>query len=178
MQLFDLPISKAAKKLGIGVTVLKKICRSSFKVARWPCRKRQSIHKLMAMVRSHGVSSNQRAEAGDVCRQLQGFLDELLEDPNKDLDERIIKLRQVRAARAVSSVYYTTGKGADGLLGVIRPVPKYQMRCLNSTQQSIQAAQIRQWYGHSAAWGGCMAHHLLLPIKRSWSTADASARGR
>jgi hypothetical protein len=34
LQVYDLPISKAAVRLGVGVTVLKRICRD-LRISRW-----------------------------------------------------------------------------------------------------------------------------------------------
>ena len=44
--MFHLPIDEAAKQLEIGVTVLKKYCRT-FHLSRWPFRKLSSLKKLM-----------------------------------------------------------------------------------------------------------------------------------
>ena len=46
---FHLPISDAASKLGMGVTVLKKQCRR-INIPRWPYRKLASIEKLIESV--------------------------------------------------------------------------------------------------------------------------------
>ncbi|WIA15380.1 hypothetical protein OEZ85_002042 [Tetradesmus obliquus] len=92
-KVYDLPISKAASSLGVGVTVLKRICRDMH-ISRWPYRKRQSLHKLMATVQAYGCSSGQPQAAQSVCQQLQAFLDELLEDPDREMEARIKKLRQ------------------------------------------------------------------------------------
>lgn len=47
---FHLPISKAAKELGMGVTVMKKWCRK-FDITRWPYRKLHSMTKLIHSVK-------------------------------------------------------------------------------------------------------------------------------
>ena len=46
---FHLPISDAASRLGMGVTVLKKQCRK-IGIPRWPYRKLASIEKLIESV--------------------------------------------------------------------------------------------------------------------------------
>ncbi len=43
---YECPISKAAARLNIGVTVLKKYCRW-YSIERWPYRKIHSVDKLM-----------------------------------------------------------------------------------------------------------------------------------
>jgi hypothetical protein len=50
--LYDLPITDAARELGIGVTVLKKICRKH-EIVRWPYRKRKSLSKLIECVKDY-----------------------------------------------------------------------------------------------------------------------------
>lgn len=44
-QVFHLPISQAAEKLGMGATAVKKICRRHG-IARWPFRKLDSLVKI------------------------------------------------------------------------------------------------------------------------------------
>lgn len=46
---FRMPISNAARELNVGVTVLKKTCRS-LGVSRWPYRKLHSMRKLIDSV--------------------------------------------------------------------------------------------------------------------------------
>ena len=50
--MFDLPITDAANRLGVGVTVLKKICRKHG-IVRWPYRKRKSLRKLIDCVKEY-----------------------------------------------------------------------------------------------------------------------------
>lgn len=47
-KLYDLPLANAAKKLGIGKSILKKKCRN-FGFSRWPYRKINSINKLITV---------------------------------------------------------------------------------------------------------------------------------
>ncbi|KAG9147386.1 hypothetical protein Leryth_027671 [Lithospermum erythrorhizon] len=47
---FHLPITKAAKKLNVGLTVLKKRCRE-LNVMRWPHRKIKSLESLIDNVK-------------------------------------------------------------------------------------------------------------------------------
>lgn len=46
---FNMPSEDAAKKLGVGLTVLKRICRK-FGVPRWPFRKLKSLDRLITNV--------------------------------------------------------------------------------------------------------------------------------
>lgn len=52
---YHLPISKAAKELGMGVTVMKKYCRK-FGINRWPFRKLNSMTKLISSVQQSNPS--------------------------------------------------------------------------------------------------------------------------
>lgn len=47
---FDMPISKAAKELNVGLTVLKKRCRE-LNIKRWPHRKIKSLEALICNVK-------------------------------------------------------------------------------------------------------------------------------
>jgi hypothetical protein len=46
---YHVPINEAAKKLDIGVTLLKRLCRQH-QIGRWPYRKLSSIQKLVMSV--------------------------------------------------------------------------------------------------------------------------------
>jgi RWP-RK domain len=50
VQVYDQPISKAAKVLGVGVTVLKKRCRF-LKIGRWPFRKLLSLDHMLGSLK-------------------------------------------------------------------------------------------------------------------------------
>jgi RWP-RK domain len=52
---YHLPISRAAKELGMGVTVMKKYCRK-FGINRWPFRKLNSMTKLISSVQQSNPS--------------------------------------------------------------------------------------------------------------------------
>lgn len=49
---FDFPITRAAKELNVGLTVLKKRCRE-LNIARWPHRKIKSLKSLIHNVKVH-----------------------------------------------------------------------------------------------------------------------------
>lgn len=57
---FDLPITQAAKKLNVGLTVLKRRCRE-LNIMRWPHRKIKSLKALIenVKVRVHVVDSDE-----------------------------------------------------------------------------------------------------------------------
>lgn len=46
---YHIPINDAARELGMGVTMLKRLCRK-FDIKRWPYRKLASIQKLVQSV--------------------------------------------------------------------------------------------------------------------------------
>lgn len=52
---FDLPITKAAKELNVGLTVLKKRCRE-LNISRWPHRKIKSLKSLIHNVKVEIIS--------------------------------------------------------------------------------------------------------------------------
>ena len=48
-QTFHLPIERAARSLGVGLTVLKRQCRE-FGISRWPFRKMKSLERMLSIV--------------------------------------------------------------------------------------------------------------------------------
>ncbi|KAF2291903.1 hypothetical protein GH714_036064 [Hevea brasiliensis] len=52
---FDVPITKAAKEMKVGLTVLKKRCRE-LKIMRWPHRKIRSLKSLINNVKEMGLT--------------------------------------------------------------------------------------------------------------------------
>ncbi len=50
-------LQEAAKRLDIGVTTLKKVCRAELKILRWPFRKLRSQQKENAKYAQRGMSS-------------------------------------------------------------------------------------------------------------------------
>lgn len=59
---FNMPSEDAAKKLGVGLTVLKRICRK-FGVPRWPYRKLKSLDRLITNVEVGGGQAAARGAA-------------------------------------------------------------------------------------------------------------------
>ncbi|MCO5563150.1 hypothetical protein L7F22_016787 [Adiantum nelumboides] len=94
-QYFSMPINQAAKKLNVGLTVLKKRCRE-FKIPRWPHRKMKSINCLIDNIKDlaeeQGVNSSPRVLK--VVRELEEQRRLMEEMPAAELAERTKKLRQ------------------------------------------------------------------------------------
>ncbi|GAB4826202.1 hypothetical protein Ancab_009067 [Ancistrocladus abbreviatus] len=82
---FEMPISKAAKKLNVGLTVLKKRCRE-LEIKRWPHRKLQSLRSLIRNVKELGLL--EEVERLEEHRRMVKKL------PQMELTERTKKLRQ------------------------------------------------------------------------------------
>uniref|UniRef100_A0A0D9V1Y1 RWP-RK domain-containing protein n=1 Tax=Leersia perrieri TaxID=77586 RepID=A0A0D9V1Y1_9ORYZ len=90
---FYMPITRAAREMNVGLTVLKKRCRE-LGVARWPHRKMKSLKSLILNVQEMG-RKGMAAEA--MRRELEGLEKccALMEqDPAVELTERTKKLRQ------------------------------------------------------------------------------------
>uniref|UniRef100_A0A7S0SNS2 RWP-RK domain-containing protein n=1 Tax=Mantoniella antarctica TaxID=81844 RepID=A0A7S0SNS2_9CHLO len=90
---FHLPSEAACRKLGIGLTVLKRQCRK-FGIKRWPFRKMKSLDRLITNVQA-GISP------GDQNRMLVKSVEELEEQKRRmegcqvlDLDENTKRLQQ------------------------------------------------------------------------------------
>ncbi|KAI5074354.1 hypothetical protein GOP47_0010315 [Adiantum capillus-veneris] len=94
-QYFSMPINQAAKKLNVGLTVLKKRCRE-FKIPRWPHRKMKSINCLIDNIKDlaeeQGANSSPRVL--NVVRELEEQRRLMEEMPGAELAERTKKLRQ------------------------------------------------------------------------------------
>ncbi|KAG2440097.1 hypothetical protein HXX76_004211, partial [Chlamydomonas incerta] len=112
---YHLPINEAAAALNIGVTVLKKYCRK-FSIPRWPYRKLNSVNKLMETFDRYkrdallGGNFTGGEECEVVLQSLAKMKIELYEDPDKDIDERIKKLRQANFKVEYRARQDTTGK--------------------------------------------------------------------
>lgn len=90
---FHLPSEAACRKLGIGLTVLKRQCRK-YGIKRWPFRKMKSLDRLITNVQA-GISP------GDQNRLLVKSVEELEDQKRKmeecamlDLDDTTKKLQQ------------------------------------------------------------------------------------
>ncbi|XP_052180671.1 protein RKD1 [Diospyros lotus] len=82
---FDVPITKAAKELKVGLTVLKKRCRE-LNIMRWPHRKIKSLNSLIHNVKKLGLTTEV-----EMLEEHRRMLEKL---PELELTERTKKLRQ------------------------------------------------------------------------------------
>ncbi|EES00900.1 hypothetical protein BDA96_03G201900 [Sorghum bicolor] len=89
---FYMPITRAAREMNVGLTVLKKRCRE-LGVLRWPHRKMKSLKSLMANVQEMGNSMSPVALEQELAA-LETYCALMEEDPSIQLTERTKKLRQ------------------------------------------------------------------------------------
>ncbi|KAH6770957.1 RWP-RK domain-containing protein [Perilla frutescens var. hirtella] len=82
---FDFPITRAAKELNVGLTVLKKRCRE-LNIARWPHRKIKSLKSLIHNVKELGLTNE--------IEMLEEHKKMVERIPEMELTERTKKLRQ------------------------------------------------------------------------------------
>ncbi|KAK9145605.1 hypothetical protein Sjap_005508 [Stephania japonica] len=83
---FDMPITKAAKELKIGLTALKKRCRE-LNIERWPHRKIQSLKSLIHNVKELGLCGKDIEMLEEDKRMMEKM-------PELELSERAKRLRQ------------------------------------------------------------------------------------
>ncbi|XP_047325234.1 protein RKD4 [Impatiens glandulifera] len=83
---FDVPITKAAKELKIGLTVLKKRCRE-LNIMRWPHRKIKSLNSLIHNFKELGMCRKE-------IEMLEHHKRMLEKKPELDLTDRTKRLRQ------------------------------------------------------------------------------------
>ncbi|RWW44977.1 hypothetical protein BHE74_00049223, partial [Ensete ventricosum] len=89
---FDMPITKAAKAMNVGLTVLKKRCRE-LGIARWPHRKMKSLKSLIRNVQEMGKGSYEEGVRKEL-ETLEEHRRLMEENPQIQLTERTKKLRQ------------------------------------------------------------------------------------
>ncbi|XP_047961599.1 protein RKD4 [Salvia hispanica] len=82
---FDYPITRAAKELNVGLTVLKKRCRE-LHITRWPHRKIKSLKSLIHNVKELGLTNE--IEMLEEHKKMVEMI------PEMELTERTKKLRQ------------------------------------------------------------------------------------
>ncbi|KAM7499784.1 hypothetical protein LguiA_024198 [Lonicera macranthoides] len=82
---FHVPITKAAKELKVGLTVLKKRCRE-LNIMRWPHRKIKSLKSLIHNVKELGLTREV-----EMLEEHQRMLEQI---PELELTERTKRLRQ------------------------------------------------------------------------------------
>ncbi|OAY58032.1 hypothetical protein MANES_02G144400v8 [Manihot esculenta] len=86
---FDKPITKAAKEMKVGLTVLKKRCRE-LSIMRWPHRKIKSLKSLIRNVKEKGLT-NEAVMLEEHQRLLEKMPDMELNDSTKKLRQAIFK---------------------------------------------------------------------------------------
>ncbi|GJN18666.1 hypothetical protein PR202_gb05849 [Eleusine coracana subsp. coracana] len=89
---FYMPITKAAREMNVGLTVLKKRCRE-LGVARWPHRKMKSLRALILNVQEMGKGLSPAAVQREL-EALETYCALMEEDPSIQLTDRTKKLRQ------------------------------------------------------------------------------------
>ncbi|PUZ56263.1 hypothetical protein GQ55_5G281900 [Panicum hallii var. hallii] len=89
---FYMPITRAARELNVGLTVLKKRCRE-LGIARWPHRKMKSLKSLILNVQEMGTGMNPAAVQHELAA-LETYCTLMEENPAIELTERTKKLRQ------------------------------------------------------------------------------------
>ncbi|CAO2165184.1 unnamed protein product [Urochloa humidicola] len=109
---FYMPITRAAREMNVGLTVLKKRCRE-LGIARWPHRKMKSLKSLILNVQEMaGAGMSNPAAVRQELEALETYCALMEENPAIELTERTKKLRQAcfkesykrRRAAAVSVV--------------------------------------------------------------------------
>ncbi|MCL7022212.1 hypothetical protein MKW94_008589 [Papaver nudicaule] len=84
---FDVPITKAAKRMDVGLTALKKRCRE-LNINRWPHRKIQSLKSLIDNLKEMGYTDHRDIE------MLEEDIRRMEKSPDIELNHRTKKLRQ------------------------------------------------------------------------------------
>ncbi|CAL9051165.1 unnamed protein product [Musa banksii] len=90
---FYMPITKAAKEMNVGLTVLKKRCRE-LGIARWPHRKMKSLKSLIRNVQAMGKGTFEEDGVRKELETLEEHRRLMEENPEIQLTERTKKLRQ------------------------------------------------------------------------------------
>ncbi|KAK1665131.1 hypothetical protein QYE76_053290 [Lolium multiflorum] len=90
---FYMPITKAAREMNVGLTVLKKRCRE-LGVARWPHRKMKSLRSLILNIQEMKKGAMSSAEVQRELEALEMYCARMEENPAIELTEQTKKLRQ------------------------------------------------------------------------------------
>jgi len=91
---FHLPSEEACKRLGVGLTVLKRQCRK-YGILRWPYRKIKSLDKLIENVRNGHVPGDRSADViSRKVDELEMQKARMLLCQTHDLDEETKRLQQ------------------------------------------------------------------------------------
>ncbi|CAH9090515.1 unnamed protein product, partial [Cuscuta epithymum] len=89
---FHMPITKAAKELNVGLTLLKKRCRE-LGIRRWPHRKLISLQTLIANVKEFG-KEEEDGKVREVVKLLEKQMKEIRDCPDIEMEDTTKKLRQ------------------------------------------------------------------------------------
>ncbi|XP_051133312.1 protein RKD2-like [Andrographis paniculata] len=89
-QYFYMPITKAARELNVGLTLLKKRCRQ-LGIQRWPHRKLMSLQTLIRNVQEMGKEGGMVEETIEDLEIQKRTMEEI---PDKEIDCRTKRLRQ------------------------------------------------------------------------------------
>jgi len=113
---FHMPSDQACKQLGIGLTVLKRLCRK-YEIKRWPFRKMKSLDRLIRNVKSGNLASKVKTSISE----LEATKRMLQENKIQDLDVQTRKLQQAFSKHdhkvRQNSRARTTGHQMEAMVG-------------------------------------------------------------
>ncbi|KAG4170891.1 hypothetical protein ERO13_A12G177800v2 [Gossypium hirsutum] len=92
-QYFYMPIIQAAKKLNVGLTLLKKRCRE-LGIRRWPHRKLTSLRTLINNVQELEEGEERESKVREAIEVLERERKMLEEMPDMELEDKTKRLRQ------------------------------------------------------------------------------------
>lgn len=98
---FDMPLAEAAKSLDVGLSVMKRVCRT-LGLARWPYRTRASLQSVIDKTEKYLADRRQDSEEGEACsgqkahllKALQSQMNSVTGQDGSDLRSDIKKYRQ------------------------------------------------------------------------------------
>ncbi|XP_031101927.1 protein RKD1-like [Ipomoea triloba] len=135
---FYLPSEQAAEELQVGREVFKKKCRE-VGISYWPYRKLVSLDKLLAKVQEFGEIKDQ-AELQRTIKGLEDERDAILQNPNLDLTEATVRLRDKcdrnssRKRRYIDpAVFPSTTLGSSSQAPIIPDFPELAPEAFPST---------------------------------------------
>lgn len=98
---FDMPLAEAAKSLEVGLSVMKRVCRT-LGLVRWPYRSRSSLRSVIEKTEMYLADRNLDSEQGEVCsgqkahvlEALQSEMNSVTGQGGSDLNPSVRKYRQ------------------------------------------------------------------------------------
>ncbi|DBA72127.1 TPA: hypothetical protein ACH3X2_010850 [Trebouxia sp. C0005] len=98
---FDMPLAEAAKSLDVGLSVMKRVCRT-LGLARWPYRTRASLQSVIEKTEKYLADRRLDSEEGEACsgqkahllKALQLEMNSVTGQDGSDLRSDIKKYRQ------------------------------------------------------------------------------------